>query len=152
MAFRLGDWLVDPDRDLLQSGDLERKLDHKVMRLLLCLCEAPQQELSREEILHQVWTGVAVSPQVVTVAVSGLRKALGDDARRPAYIQTIPGHGYRLLVRAAPDSPRVRPSRAAAVGTRWREVWDWIRAHQTAALSISLATLILIRLLLFPLH
>jgi DNA-binding winged helix-turn-helix (wHTH) protein len=38
------------------------------------------------------------SEEVLTVAVSSLRKSLGDDSRSPKYIKTIPRYGYRMLM------------------------------------------------------
>ena len=36
---------------------------------------------------------------VLTRIIAELRKALGDDAREPSYIETIHGRGYRLLIK-----------------------------------------------------
>jgi len=151
MQFTLGDWMVDPDRDrLLSHGNggpeepVERKVDHKAMRVLVELINAPRREMSRDEILEKVWSGTAVTPQVVTVAVSGIRKALGDSARRPLYIQTVPGHGYRLV--ASAGRMPVQAGRTVRVG---RRALDWARTHPIAVFFLA-AALLLLRALLFP--
>jgi TolB-like protein len=81
------------------------------MRLLLCLAERPGAVVSIEELLEQVWAGVIVTPDSVYQAVASLRRILGDDARQPTYIETVPRLGYRLL---APVSPWVDEPLAAA--------------------------------------
>src|SRR5207344_201959 len=50
-----------------------------------------------DELLTQVWAGVVVTPDSVYQAVASLRRMLGDDARQPAYIATVPRLGYRLV-------------------------------------------------------
>jgi hypothetical protein len=56
-----------------------------------------------------VGNGIAVSDDALTQSIIKLRKALGDTTREPAYIQTIPKRGYRLIARccrrasASPD-------------------------------------------------
>ena len=153
MEFRLGEWSVDPDMNLVWRGDEERRLEHKVMQVLVHLCEAPLRNVSRDELLTEVWEGASVSPQVVTVAVNGLRRALGDSARRPKYIQTIPGHGYRLLLASTtPDHPGTRPDQATG-GPRFRDrLGGWASSHPGATITLSLAILMLLRFLFLPHH
>jgi DNA-binding winged helix-turn-helix (wHTH) protein len=73
------------------------------MEVLLFLAARPGEPVSREELLSGVWPGVLVGDDVLTQAVTKLRKALGDDARSPSYIETISKRGYRLV--APVDAP-----------------------------------------------
>jgi hypothetical protein len=57
---------------------------------------------SHERLLHAVWSGRTRSENSVAVVVGQLRRALGDDARDPKLIETIPKRGYRLVVEASP--------------------------------------------------
>ena len=66
------------------------------MRLLVYLAKNAGESVSREQLLEEVWQGAFVSDEVLTSAVRKLRKALGDDAHEPRFIQTLPGEGYRL--------------------------------------------------------
>lgn len=52
--------------------------------------------MSRQEILDALWPDVVVSDGSVAVLVNELRKALGDDARSPRWIRTLPAFGYAL--------------------------------------------------------
>lgn len=60
--------------------------------------------VSRDTLLEAVWHGKVVTEESLTRAISELRKALGDKANTPSYIQTIPKKGYRLLCNPAPVS------------------------------------------------
>ncbi len=96
--FQLHDWLVKPDSNELIKDGRSNKLDHKVMQLLVYFAAKAGKELSKEEILHAVWGEGVFSEEVLTVAVSSLRKALGDDSRSPKFIKTLPRYGYCMLV------------------------------------------------------
>lgn len=67
------------------------------MGVLLCLAERAGELVTRESLMESVWAGTVVTEQVLSRAVSVLRKGLADDSRRPSYIQTIPKRGYRLI-------------------------------------------------------
>ena len=49
------------------------------MRLLLCLAANAGEVVSIDDLLNEVWPGVAVSPDSVYQAVASLRRLLGDD-------------------------------------------------------------------------
>lgn len=96
--FRLGRWTVQPRLSSLRSPAGSIHLEPKAMDLLVFLAARSGQVVSKVEILEAVWEGRAVSDDVLTGTISQLRRALGDDARRPTWIETIPKRGYRLLV------------------------------------------------------
>ncbi len=77
------------------------------MEVLVLLAARAGEVVSREELLAAVWAGSVVGDDALTQAVIKLRRALGDDARTPAYIETIAKRGYRLVapVRWAPEPP-----------------------------------------------
>ena len=82
------------------------------MKLLVCLAERAGEVVSIDDLLDQVWSGVVVTPDSVYQAVAALRRLLGDDARQPEYIATVPRLGYRMVAPVSPwvDDPRVEPS------------------------------------------
>jgi hypothetical protein len=64
-----------------------------------------------------VWVDTAVGDDVLTRAVSELRRLFGDEAKHPRVIETIPKGGYRLIAsvtRAQPDVGEPGPQ------ARWR--------------------------------
>jgi DNA-binding winged helix-turn-helix (wHTH) protein len=91
--FYLGEWLVEPEQSRLVRGSEAAKLDPKAVQVLSFLAEHPNEVLTKEQIIDSVWDGAFVSDEVLTTAIWGLRKALGDDAKEPHYIQTIPRRG-----------------------------------------------------------
>src|SRR5262245_29848181 len=108
VPFRLGDWVVHPQDGTLRSSGASRRIEPQVMHLLVFLASRSGGAVSKQEILDHVWKGSLVSDDALTGAIYQLRKALGDDARQPRFIETIPKRGYRLLVAAeAPDAPAV---------------------------------------------
>jgi DNA-binding winged helix-turn-helix (wHTH) protein/TolB-like protein/cytochrome c-type biogenesis protein CcmH/NrfG len=120
--FRIGAWLVTPTLDELQRGAQRVRLEPKAMEVLVFLARRPGEPVSREELLSGVWPGVLVGDDALTQAVTKLRKALGDDARSPSYIETISKRGYRLV--AAVDAPHgvAAEQLASGIGTpfAWR--------------------------------
>ena len=106
---RVGEWLLDPATNEIVRGSERVHLEPKTVDLLVALARRAGEVVSREELLSQVWPGVVVGDDVLTQAVIKLRKALGDASGEPAYIQTIPKRGYRLI--APVGSPESRPPR-----------------------------------------
>ena len=107
----LGDALIDIPSRRIVLGDGEHRLSPKAIGVLMALAEAEGRVVSREELLNTVWPDVHVGEEVLTQAVAELRRALGDSARLPRFVETIPKRGYRLLV--LPATP-VRPAARAA--------------------------------------
>jgi transcriptional activator of cad operon len=96
-TLRIGDWLVNPVSGEIARGEERVRLEARTMRLLLCLAENPGEVVSIDTLLNQVWSGVVVTPDSVYQAIAALRRLLGDDAKQPAYIVTVPRLGYRLV-------------------------------------------------------
>ncbi|MCB1051632.1 MAG: winged helix-turn-helix domain-containing protein [Acidobacteria bacterium] len=98
----IGDWLVLEADQLLVRGKTEIKIEALLMRLLVELAQHPAETLGKDTLVQRVWDMEFVSDQVVAVAICSLRKLLGDDAKHPQYIQTIPRRGYRLIAEVKP--------------------------------------------------
>jgi DNA-binding winged helix-turn-helix (wHTH) protein len=96
MRFRFGDVTLDRERrGLFRHGEAIHVSPH-AYRLLELLLERRPAAVSRQEILDVVWPDVVVSDGSISVLVNELRKALGDDARSPHWIRTLPAFGYAL--------------------------------------------------------
>src|SRR5262245_7660432 len=111
--FRLGDWEVHPEDGTLRSAAEVRRLEPQHMDLLVFLAGRPGEVVAKQQLFAGVWDGRIVSDDALIGAVSQVRKALGDEARTPRFIETIPKRGYRLLV--PPAAPELEPSEAAAL-------------------------------------
>ncbi|MDA8020171.1 MAG: PQQ-binding-like beta-propeller repeat protein [Thermoanaerobaculia bacterium] len=108
--FLLGDWTVRPRENRLEREGESRTIEPKVMDVLVFLAAQPERIYSRQEILDGVWRDTFVGDEVLTNAVWELRNALGDEARDPTYIRTVPRRGYGLV---APVTPRTAGSTTA---------------------------------------
>lgn len=108
-AFRLGEFEIHPDLNRIHHGDRLHQIEPRLMHVLVCLACQPGVVVSREALLEEVWQGVIVSEEALTVAVSELRRVFGDSPRRPRVIETIRKGGYRLIT-------PVEPLPAAATG------------------------------------
>ncbi|TMK15681.1 MAG: response regulator transcription factor [Actinobacteria bacterium] len=87
--------------DTYRAYQVERELDltHKEFELLRVLMLRPGAIVRREEMVRAVWNLLlAESGKTLDVHMSVLRKKLGDEARRPRYIETVRGVGFRLAV------------------------------------------------------
>jgi DNA-binding winged helix-turn-helix (wHTH) protein/tetratricopeptide (TPR) repeat protein/TolB-like protein len=99
--FQLGDRTVRAHCNTVAGPEGETHVEPKAMQVLAFLAERAGRVVSKQEILAEVWKGTFVSEEVLPNAIWELRKALGDDAKRPRYIQTLPKKGYRLIARVA---------------------------------------------------
>jgi len=100
-GFQLSEWLVTVEDGYLRSEARVTRLEPLLMQLLLSLCARAGQVVSKQELLDSVWRRL-VSDETVKVSVYQLRKALGDNRRRPRFIETLPKRGYRMLVEPVP--------------------------------------------------
>ncbi|MGE0622603.1 MAG: winged helix-turn-helix domain-containing protein [Pseudomonadales bacterium] len=99
---------IRPADNSLRIDGREVHLEPKVMAVLEILLEHPDTVVSRQTLMDRVWTDRVVGEEVLTRCISELRTALGDDARNPRFIRTIPKKGYRLLQTPA-GAPAGRP-------------------------------------------
>jgi DNA-binding winged helix-turn-helix (wHTH) protein len=96
-GYRVLDREVYPSLGRVVRIDEEAHLEPRVMDLLVFFAEHPGEVLSRETIVDAVWAEQFVGEAVIRQSVAAIRKALGDDAHEPRFIETIPKRGYRLI-------------------------------------------------------
>lgn len=138
--FTLGEWLVQPQLNRLSRSDGgDVQLEPKMMDVLVRLARSPGDVVSREALIDAVWPEVFISESVLTRAIAGLRRALGDDARRPCFIETIAKRGYRLIGPAAPTP--IAPAAVQTTGFPGGSyvVGQWVRAEGFYGRSAQLA-------------
>lgn len=108
--WQLGNIFFDTTRRILVVDPQQLYLEPRIFELLLALLTADQHQLSREQLIAQVWQGRVVSESAINRAVSLLRKALLQlDASQP-YLETLPKVGYRLLVPVVMLPPTTEPA------------------------------------------
>lgn len=112
---RFGPFELDIEAEqLLKSGRIVR-LQPQPFKLLRLLAGLSGRLVTREEIQDALWKGDTFIDfeQGVNFAVKQVREALGEDAERPIYIQTVPKRGYRFLAPVEVVTPGDKPARAA---------------------------------------
>jgi len=77
------------------------RLTLKEFELLGFLVQNPNRVLSRDQLLDRVWGGeVFVDPRTVDVHIRRLRKAIEKNDRKPDWILTVRGVGYKFHEKA----------------------------------------------------
>lgn len=95
--YEFGPFRLDcAERLLVRDGEAV-PLTGKVFDLLLLLIRRRGHALSKDEIISRLWPDAVVEENNLTVNMSALRKALGDDSSQPHYVETIPRRGYRFI-------------------------------------------------------
>jgi Tol biopolymer transport system component/DNA-binding winged helix-turn-helix (wHTH) protein len=97
---------VDTARLAVTRAGVPIDLEPKVFDVLVFLITHRERLVTKDELLDAVWRDTFVTPNALTRAVGQLRKALGDDAGTPRYIETVAKRGYRFLVPVSLVSPR----------------------------------------------
>ena len=89
---------IDLQHQILRRGAIETHLTTHENAVLQYLIQRPGQDVSRQELLEQVW-GYAPTMQTRTVdnQILKLRKKMELNPARPRYIITVHGVGYRFV-------------------------------------------------------
>ncbi len=101
--FTLGPWRVQAELNRITGPGGAHQIEPRIMRVLLVLVEHAGGVVTRQDLLDEVWADAIVGEEILTRAVSELRRVFGDDPRQPAYIETIRQHGYRLIMPVGQD-------------------------------------------------
>jgi DNA-binding winged helix-turn-helix (wHTH) protein len=94
--FELANAIVDISRGEITLNGHTNTVEPKVLSVLMLLVEANGDVVSQEEIFARVWPNSIFSQSSVQRCIALLRKSLGDDAKRQAFIVTHPKRGYSL--------------------------------------------------------
>lgn len=112
-VMRFGDFTLDPaNRQLCRAG-VPVELGGRYLDALVLLASEPGQLISKDRLHDEVWRGVPVTDEALSQAIMALRRALGDDAGKPRFIETVPRHGYRFVAELGAPAPARAPDNAA---------------------------------------
>jgi Tol biopolymer transport system component/DNA-binding winged helix-turn-helix (wHTH) protein len=102
LVLTFGEFELDPARYELRKRGRRVKLQRIPMELLLRLAERPGELVLRSS-LSQVWNShdPAEVERNINTAVRKVRQALGDDAGRPRFVETVAGKGYRFIAKVS---------------------------------------------------
>ena len=103
---RVGAYELDLRSRELRDGATRIRLQGQPFEILCALLERPGDVVTREELRDRLWPGgiVVDFEHSLNTAIKRLRAAIGDDAGRPTFVETVPRCGYRYI--AAGDARR----------------------------------------------
>ncbi len=117
-VFRFGPFDLVPEDGELRRRGVRLPLPPKPFAALCMLLERAGEPVLRDELRHRLWGDVHVGfEHAIDNAVSRVRATLGDSARAPRWVETLPRRGYRFVgrVEIVVDAPTAaRFSRRAA--------------------------------------
>lgn len=88
---------LDLANEQLWSNEQLIVLRPKTFAILRYLVEHPNRLVTKDELLHAVWGETLVSEEGLRDYLREIRRALGDDAEAPCFVETVRGRGYRFL-------------------------------------------------------
>ncbi|MBY0239052.1 MAG: winged helix-turn-helix domain-containing protein [Burkholderiaceae bacterium] len=96
-GFRFGDWQIDPDSNTLRNSEASANVEPKAMEVLRYLCRHAGAVIPPEELLQACWGNAELGDNPIHKAITQLRRALGDSASEPRYVETVRKRGYRAI-------------------------------------------------------
>jgi DNA-binding winged helix-turn-helix (wHTH) protein len=111
MRVSFGDCVLDLERRQLVRADRDVHLTPKALDLLALLVAERPRAVPKAEIRDCLWPRTFVAESNLTTLVTEFRAALGDAARSPRYLKTVPRFGYAFCgaateLRAPPPASR----------------------------------------------
>ena len=95
--FKIGGVQIDPPASQIGVDGAGVRVEPRVMQVLVALCKAKGEALSRDDLIAMCWSGRVVSDDAIHRCVGALRKAAGAFTPPPFAIETLPRVGYRLV-------------------------------------------------------
>ena len=155
---RFGTFEFDPDAGVLHRHGRRVPLQEQPARILVVLVGRPGELVTREELRQLVWrddTFVEFDASL-NAAITKIRRALGDSASAPRFVETVPKRGYRFLAdvqglqpgfgsvpsAVAPPAATTPPSGASSDIEARQSSPTLSRPYKTALLSMVAATLL----------
>jgi DNA-binding winged helix-turn-helix (wHTH) protein len=106
MRVQFGDITLDSASRQLARGGTAIHLSPKAFDLLCHLVDLRPAAVSKDQLFELVWPGTFVVEANLTVLVTELRRALGDDPHTPRFIRTVHKHGYAFCGEVMEIAPR----------------------------------------------
>ncbi len=133
--FRFGAFQLDLPAARLWCGEVALCLTPKAFDVLHYLVAHPGELVTKDELWRAVWPNVIVTDAALTVCMSEVRKALGDEAKAPRYIATVHRRGYRFIAPVRGPAPVSRRRNAPGLIVGRDLELAQLRAHLDRALG-----------------
>src|SRR5829696_6684780 len=104
-SFRFGEFELDTAAYTLSRAGHRIRIEKIPMEVLIRLVERAGILVNRAEIRAALWGSDVFVDQdaAINTAIRKIRRALGDDAERPRFVETVVGKGYRLIAAVGPQ-------------------------------------------------
>jgi DNA-binding winged helix-turn-helix (wHTH) protein len=116
VPIQFGEFTLDSAGRQLFRGSEAIHLSPKAFDVLSVLIERRPTAVSKTDLHELVWAGTFVADASLTMVITEVRKALGDEAQHPRFIRTVHRFGYAFIADAR--SVRLPPSREATADHR----------------------------------
>jgi len=97
LFYRFSDFELDLEEESLLKNGEKMNINRRTFQVLSLLIERKGEIVSKESFFEVVWDGGFVEDNNLTVAITNLRKALGDDAKQARFVENLPRIGYRFV-------------------------------------------------------
>lgn len=94
---RIGEFAVEPSRNLIKYGDNQFSIEPRIMDVLCALAERQGEVIARTDLIERLWDVKFGGDESLSRAISQLRKTFRAAGCADEYIETIPKRGYRLV-------------------------------------------------------
>ena len=95
--YLFGEYRLNVAEETLWRNDEKININRRTFQVLKLLIERAGEIVSKQDFFEMVWTDAFVEDNVLTVTMTALRKALGDDPKQPRFIENLPRKGYRFI-------------------------------------------------------
>jgi len=95
--YRFGEFTLDTDQEVLIHSGKTLPLTPKAFDTLLILIESGGRIVRKEDLMERLWPNTYVEEANLTFNIHQIRKALGDNAREPLFVETVARKGYRFI-------------------------------------------------------
>ena len=102
MLYQFAEFELDEEGFSLSRHGKRIPIEPRALNLLLVMVDHRAKLLEKKFLLQAVWQDTYVEETTLTRAIAILRKQLGDDAREPRFIETVPTKGYRFIAPVQP--------------------------------------------------
>jgi DNA-binding winged helix-turn-helix (wHTH) protein len=118
---RFGPFQIDSRTWLLTQGGQPVDLSPRLVEILGFIVSRGGEIVTKDELLEKFWPDVHITENTLTRAIADIRKAIGDAATEPTYLQTAARRGYRFVGSAGSTS---------ATGSRTADPFqDWVKGR-----------------------
>ncbi|MCO7200340.1 winged helix-turn-helix domain-containing protein [Pseudoalteromonas sp. OANN1] len=95
---KFGEWTLDPRRQCISDGEVERELEPLLFNILCYLAINCDQIITRQDLIDDVWRQNYVDDNAINRAMSELRKVLKSDRQKGTIVKTHYRKGYSFFV------------------------------------------------------